>query len=237
MTNYEPKNPYSGNSQPQNNGGHDHDNQDYGLGDQGYGQSSGGYENGYDQTGNAYGNSYGQSNQGYEAFPNAEHQNNLGMQQAGQDRPGAGSRFLAFFIDSCIVGIISSIITFLFFSKDFSAGLSGANLPFSTRLGAVVISIVIWYAYRVTMEAKAGGSLGRMATGTRVIKATGEPIDFATSAKRNIYFVIAGILNLIPFVGGLLQFVLYIAIGVSIANSPTRQSFTDKPAPALVVKK
>lgn len=233
MTNYDPNNPYSGNSQPQNNGGYGHDNQGYGLSDQGYGQTDAGHGKNFDRP--DLGSN--QPNQGYEAFPNAEHQNNLGMQQAGQDRPGAGSRFLAFFIDSCVVGIISSIVTFLLFSNDFSAVLSGANLPFSTRLGTVAISVIIWYAYRVTMEAKAGGSLGRMATGTRVIKATGEPIDFATSAKRNIYFVIASILSLIPFVGGLLEFVLYIAIGVSIANSPTRQSFTDKPAPALVVKK
>lgn len=222
MTNYNSNNPFSGDNPPQGGDGQNPYNQ--GLGDQGYSQPTEGS--------NAAG-------QGFEAFPNAQHHNNLGLQQTGHEYPGAGSRFLAFLLDSIVSGLLSFIVVWVIFHSQFQDFMSGETrqIPMSVKFGGAVIGVIVWYAYRVTMEAKVGGSLGRMATGTRVVKPTGEPVDFATAAKRNIFYPIATIINLIPILGPWLQIVFYIVIGVSISKSPTKQSFTDKPAPALVVKK
>ena len=239
MTNYDPNNPYSGNSQPQNNGGYGQADQGYGLGDQNYGQTTGGYGNGYDQTGSTYANGYNQTNQGYQAFPNAEHHNNLGMQQAGQNHPGVGSRFLAYFLDGIVTTIITSVIFFLFFWKSFQEAVNANDSGALTTSMATfsLISIVVWYVYRVLMEVKAGGSLGRMATGTRVVTTSGQPVDWVTSIKRNSFIILGSILGIVPAIGSLLSLAVYIAVGVTIAKSPIGQSFTDKFANAVVVKK
>lgn len=255
MTNNNANSPLGGDNPYQNNGGYGQDNSSFGQGS--YGQDQGSARHGQNDAGfgqgdqgsagdsqptQGYGQTdqgYSQPTQGYQAFPNAAHHNSIGLQQGGVEYPGAGSRFLAFFLDSIVTGIITSIIVWLGFQSQIRPIINGeaTELPWSVKIASAVLGLLVWYAYRVTMEAKAGGSLGRMATGTRVIKANGEPIDFATAAKRNIFYPIAVILNLIPIIGFLLQFVFYIAYGVSISKSPTKQSFTDKSAPALVVKK
>ena len=234
MTNYDANNPFAGGNPPQNNDGFGQNNNGYGQADQGYGQAGSAYgQGGHDNQG------YGQPNQGYQAFPNAEHQNNIGMQQGGMQYPGVGSRLGAYLIDVIVSSIITTLIFFLFFYSDYKdavvAGDQGAVTKYTTMIS--LIAMVIWYAYRVPMEAKYGGSLGRMVTGTKVVTTTGQPIDFATAAKRNLFVVLASVASIVRIIGGLLGLAVYIAVGVTIGKSPYKQSFTDKFANAIVVRK
>lgn len=234
MTNYDANNPFAGGNPPQNNDGFGQNNNGYGQADQGYGQAGSAYgQGGHDNQG------YGQPNQGYQAFPNAEHQNNIGMQQGGMQYPGVGSRFVAYFIDGVVSSIVTMLIFFLFFYSDFTDALAAGDQGATTKYTIIIslMTLVIWYAYRVPMEAKFGGSLGRMATGTKVVTTNGQPVDFATAAKRNAFVLLASVANIVPFIGSLLGLAVYIAVGVTIGQSPYKQSFTDKFANAIVVRK
>ena len=65
----------------------------------------------------------------------------------------------------------------------------------------------------------------------------GQNLSAVDSLKRNSWYILGAVLGLIPMVGGLVQLALYIAVGVTIGQSPENQSFTDKFANASVVDK
>ena len=87
------------------------------------------------------------------------------------------------------------------------------------------------------METKKGATIGKMAIGARVISVNGQNLSAVDSLKRNSWYILGAVLGLIPMVGGLVQVALYIAVGVTIGQSPENQSFTDKFANAYVVDK
>ena len=173
MTNYDANNPFAGGNPPQNNDGFGQNNNGYGQADQGYGQAGSAYgQGGHDNQG------YGQPNQGYQAFPNAEHQNNIGMQQGGMQYPGVGSRFVAYFIDGVVSSIVTMLIFFLFFYRDFADALAAGDQGATTKYTIIIslVTLVIWYAYRVPMEAKFGGSLAVWQLAQRSLLPTVSPL-------------------------------------------------------------
>ena len=80
------------------------------------------------------------------------------------------------------------------------------------------------------------GSLGKLATGQRVVNFEGGQLSFGQSLKRNSFYAIQGVLNIIPFLGFLLSIIYLIVYAVGISRDQYNQSHTDKWAKAYVVK-
>ena len=216
-----------------------------------------GDSNPYEQTGyGAEQNSYGAEQGGYgagdpnaygaPAFPNAAANNGA---MFGSNRPGAWKRLLALIIDSLLVHVVlNGIVMYAICGAElmdwFRATMNAespdaVDVPYPTGKVAIssLIMLIVWLAYRVIMETKKGATIGKMAIGARVISVNGQNLSAVDSLKRNSWYILGAVLGLIPMVGGLVQLALYIAVGVTIGQSPENQSFTDKFANAYVVDK
>lgn len=216
-----------------------------------------GDSNPYEQTGyGAEQNSYGAEQGGYgagdpnaygaPAFPNAAANNGA---MFGNDRPGAWKRLLALIIDSLLVQVvIGGILLFVICGQDLvdwydalktASSPEEANELYPSGKVAIwgLIMLVIWLTYRVLMESKKGATLGKMAIGARVTSTDGQNLTPVESLKRNGWYIIGTVLGLIPLVGSYLALAFYIVVGVTIGQSPEKQSFTDKFANAYVVDK
>ncbi|MDH2455458.1 RDD family protein [Corynebacterium bovis] len=182
---------------------------------------------------------------GYQQFPGGVDDDPTA---GAPERPGAWMRFLAYFIDTIVVSVISLIIDYVLFGSQYSewtdqlreaveADTTAPPFPTSIIYGGAAVMFVIWFLYRAGMEAGAGGSLGRFITGQRVVTLEGGKVSFGTALIRNSWYLINAIVALIPFVGYFASIVVPIVVGVTIARSPLNQSFSDKWAKAQVVKK
>ncbi len=130
-------------------------------------------------------------------------------------------RFLARVIDWIIVGVVSSIIVF----------------PLSMQSNYVVSGLIVGlltFGYFVALEVTQGWTIGKKVLGLSVHGPGGaaKP-DARQSAIRNSFML----LNIIPFVGGLLAFVAMIVIAVTINGSPTKQGKHDELAGGTQVLK
>ena len=238
----------SGDSNPYEQTGYGAEQAGYGAEQAGYGAEQAGYgaeQAGYGAEQGGYGagdpNAYGAP-----AFPNAAANNGA---MFGNDRPGAWKRLLALIIDRLLVQVvIGSIVMFAIAGQElmdwFQATVNAespdaVDVPYPTTKVMIssIIMLVVWLAYRVLMESKKGATLGKMAIGARVISADGQNIQPVESLKRNGWYIIGAILGMIPTVGAFAQVAIYIAVGVTIGQSPEKQSFTDKFANAYVVDK
>ena len=143
-----------------------------------------------------------------------------GVQQGG--RPGGlGVRFGARVIDGILVGIVAGLLSLLF---DASSNIMVTGL----------FSGVLMFGYFVAMEVTQGRTLGKMLLGLRVHGPGGAPKpDFKQSAIRNAFTL----LTVVPYVGGLLAFIAYIVIAVTINGSPTKQGKHDELAGGTQVVK
>ena len=224
----------SGDSNPYEQTGYGAEQNSYGAKQAGYGAEQGGYGAGDP---NAY---------GAPAFPNAAANNGA---MFGNDRPGAWKRLLALIIDSLLVQVVlGGIVMYAICGAElmdwFRATMNAespdaVDVPYPTGKVAIssLIMLIVWLAYRVIMETKKGATIGKMAIGARVISVNGQNLSAVDSLKRNSWYILGAVLGLIPMVGGLVQVALYIAVGVTIGQSPENQSFTDKFANAYVVDK
>ena len=226
------------------------DNNPYTGGNQsGFGQQpQGGYgQNGYDQGGYGQGGYGQQQPQGgqYASFPGAN------QMAPGALRPGAWKRFLGLILDNIILAIVGGIITWLLFGSDIanwweqtmdaasssSSTATAPDFPISASIGSGIITIVLWFAYRLIMEVNNGGTVGKMAIGARVTMEDGSPITYGASFVRNSWYLISTVTNIVPIIGSLISLGITIAMGVTIGKSPNKQSFSDKWAKAIVVDK
>jgi uncharacterized RDD family membrane protein YckC len=96
---------------------------------------------------------------------------------------GLGSRFVGALIDLTlkflVIGLLAAVLGVL--------GLFGVAALFA-------LSFLVLFAYDVLFETLAGGRTpGKRAAGTRVVRAGGEPVDFTSSAIRNVLRVVDGI--------------------------------------------
>lgn len=127
---------------------------------------------------------------------------------------GIGRRAAARFIDWIIAGLVGAVLFWLLERvtdlPSWIAVLPGAGFGF---------------LYFVVFEVMTGSTPGKKILGLEVIGAggAGKP-DLVESAKRNAYML----LNLIPWVGGLLWFIAAIGIAVTVSSSPTKQGWHDK---------
>ncbi|MFC9518979.1 RDD family protein [Nocardiaceae bacterium NPDC056970] len=130
----------------------------------------------------------------------------------GTARPGGlGLRFLARFIDGLLVAIVSLVI---------AIALAEVSNVFVTG----VVSGALTFAYFVTFEVTMGGTPAKKMLGLSVTApgGHGHP-SLQQSAVRNAFTLFP----VIPIVGGLLAFISYIVIAVTISNSPTNQGKHD----------
>ena len=107
---------------------------------------------------------------------------------------GWWSRVGAAIIDGLIVGIPALIVLLA-----LGAGAAGSDTDGGTAafIGAALLSLLVWLVvallYAPYMMSRTNGqTVGRMATGIRVIRANGEPMTFGVAALREI--VVKGLL-------------------------------------------
>ncbi|MGP5658659.1 RDD family protein [Corynebacterium falsenii] len=188
---------------------------------------------------------YGQQGQqGYGAYPTTGNE----MAPHGQ-YTSAGKRFLGYLIDFILIQlIVGGLLTYFIAGEAINewiqasvdaaqAGVEAPDMPYGSLATASILSLVVWFAYRILMETAKGGSLGHMALGNRVINANGTNPTALESFKRNSWFLVLSLLGALNMLGILLGLVLYIALGVTISRSPIKQSFADKWAGTVVVDK
>ena len=121
----------------------------------------------------------------------------------------------------------------------FIAGVLG-TLPLLGGLLAIAYLLTrdaIWQAFMVSGDWD-GRSVGKRLMGLRVVRLDGGPVDFATSAKRNVTLVAASIIIMVPVVGriaapivalGLSLFELFLAV-----TDPQGRRFGDRLADTVV---
>lgn len=144
--------------------------------------------------------------------------------------PGAGARLGAYIIDIIIVSVVSMLVSAPF--VDFGS----AGVSVGTTATVSLISIVLWFVYRIGMETGTGATLGKMALGLKVVDSNGAKLDIQASFMRNLWFLVSNLASIVPFVGFLLSLAVYITLGVTISRDPYKQSFADKWGKAYVVR-
>jgi len=149
---------------------------------------------------------------------------------------GVGIRFFALIIDTIIF-----IILFWLFMKVFSGTYVGGcdsdfhigstvtinrNKTFYGLCGfSAQLYFLVIFAYYVLLEWKLGGTPGKLVTGMRVRKATGEPLDLKASLIRNVLRIV----DFLPF--------FYLVGAISVWNSKPKQRVGDRLAKTVVVSK
>ncbi|MFC7958592.1 RDD family protein [Rhodococcoides kroppenstedtii] len=130
----------------------------------------------------------------------------------GAGRPGTlGRRFGARLIDGILVGIVVAVLSLL----------TGTE---NSILATGLFSGFLLFVYFVAMEVTQGATLGKKILGLSVRGPGGGTITLQQSAIRNAFML----LTIIPFLGGLLAFIAYIVIAVTINSSPTKQGKHDE---------
>ncbi|WP_159808775.1 RDD family protein [Cellulomonas citrea] len=137
-----------------------------------------------------------------------------------------GWRVLAHVVDTLVVNIPTSLLSFAI-GLSWALSHPGAQLSdeqsMRLELPGYVLSLLIWFVNRCVIAGRTGRSLGRVVTGTRLVReSTGRPLGVWLAFVREI----AGILNVLPLFLGFL-WPLWDA---------KRQAFSDKAVGSLVLR-
>jgi uncharacterized RDD family membrane protein YckC len=128
---------------------------------------------------------------------------------------GVGRRFLAVLVDA-IIGIAW---TYPFLDIDSSPGYFHVELRGGGGAAAFAISIV----YYTVMEGLFGATIGKFATGIRVVREDGSKLDMGASLVRNLLRVVDA-------------FAAYLVAAILVWTSPTKQRLGDRVAKTVVVE-
>jgi uncharacterized RDD family membrane protein YckC len=135
-------------------------------------------------------------------------------------------RFVAYLIDSVILGIVQSIIMVLFFGSMFmnpNPEEMANGLP-PSFFGFIIISFAINWIYFALMESSARqGTFGKSALDLKVTDLSGNRISFANATGRYFAKIVSSIILMIGF--------------IMAAFNDKKQSLHDKLAATYVVKK
>jgi uncharacterized RDD family membrane protein YckC len=128
---------------------------------------------------------------------------------------GVGRRAVAILIDSILLFIVGYVI----------ALATGATTTdgFNLQGGPAFIWFLLALAYYIVMEKTSGATLGKKAMGLKVMKESGEPLDWQAAIVRNIMRIIDG-------------FVFYLVGAIAVWVSKKKQRLGDMAAKTLVVK-
>jgi uncharacterized RDD family membrane protein YckC len=139
----------------------------------------------------------------------------------GQEPGGLGVRFVARLIDGIIVNIVVFVLAF---------AINSVTNVWVTGL----FSGLLMFLYFLAFESTQGWTPGKKLLGLSVHGPGGAPKPTAQqSAIRNAWTL----LNIVPFVGGLLTLIAVIVIAVTINSSPTKQGKHDELAGGTQVVK
>jgi uncharacterized RDD family membrane protein YckC len=128
---------------------------------------------------------------------------------------GVGRRAVAILIDLVLLFIVGYIIA-LATGGTTEAGFEIHGAPAFLWFG-------IGLAYYIVMEALWGATLGKKAMGLKVVKQSGEPIDWQASIVRNVMRIIDGLF-------------FYLVAAITVWISKSRQRLGDMAAHTIVVK-
>jgi uncharacterized RDD family membrane protein YckC len=130
----------------------------------------------------------------------------------GQEPGGLGVRFGARFIDGIIVAVVAFAL---------AAVIDAVTSLWVTGLFTGLLTFVYFVAFETTQ----GWTPGKKVLGLSVHGPAGAAKPTAQqSAIRNSWTL----LNIVPFVGGLLTLIAFIVIAVTINSSPTKQGKHDE---------
>ena len=130
-------------------------------------------------------------------------------------RPGGLSRrFLSRFVDGILVSIVAFALSLFLFDD---------NYPF---LVTGLFSGVLTFGYFILFEVTQGATPGKRLLHLTVRGPDGVSKPTAKqSAIRNAFTLLSAV---VPYLGGLLAFVAYVVIAVTINGSPTKQGKHDE---------
>ena len=128
---------------------------------------------------------------------------------------GVGRRAVAVIIDSVLLFIVGYIIA-------LATGQTTSD-GFNIQGGPAFLWLGIGLAYYIVMEATSGATLGKRAMGLKVVKQSGEPMDWQASIVRNIMRIIDG-------------FLFYLVGAIAVWVSKSKQRLGDMAAHTIVVK-
>ena len=144
-----------------------------------------------------------------------------GYPPPGGQPGGVGLRFAARLIDGNIVNIVAFVLAF---------AIGAVSNYWVTGL----FSGLLMFIYFVAFETTQGWTPGKKLLGLSVHGPGGTPKPTAQqSAIRNVWTL----LNIVPFIGGLLTLIAVIVIAVTINSSPTKQGKHDELAGGTQVVK
>jgi uncharacterized RDD family membrane protein YckC len=178
---------------------------------------------------------YGQT-QNYGAQPSPQGYYNPSTPQL--EYKGNGIRFWAWLVDTIVFAIALVIFSMLFGGSQAGECNAEAQIGLTLTVNNVVtfyglcgfpalLYFLAVFAYYVFLEWTLGGTLGKLATGIKVVKVTGEPLDFLGSIIRNIIRIIDGIPFLLPYLVG----------AILVCTSSKRQRLGDRLAKTVVVSR
>ncbi len=116
-----------------------------------------------------------------------------GAQTAAQ-LAGFWRRFLAYFIDAVLVGVVSGIIQ-ANIGAFFHAAVEDAG---GTSVRAGLVGLVLGLLYFGFMWSRNGQTVGYMALGLRLVRADGQPVSFGLGLLRYLLIYLSFALCLIP---------------------------------------
>ena len=218
---YGPPQGQGGYGPPQGQGGYASPGGGYGPPQERYGPG------GEEPQGYGYGQAYGppQGQGGYAAAPGYGQP----PQAAGSgDLAGLGKRFGARLLDTLILFVPFLVISFVLAlggTLGTGVGFDPAGFLLNVVFTVAVIGYFAWF------ESSSGQTLGKKALGIRTVGPGGGLPTTAQAAKRNAWYL----LGLIPFLGGLAQLAVVIAIAVTISSDPRDQGVHDKFAEGTTV--
>ena len=132
---------------------------------------------------------------------------------------GVGRRFVAIFVDGLIIGVMAGPFA------DIQRGPGYFRVewhgPHAVWPGAIAI------VYYLLLEGAAGATIGKFATGIRVVKEDGSKLNWSSALIRNV----ARFIDVFPYVFP------YLVGAISVWSSPTKQRLGDRWANTVVVTK
>lgn len=132
------------------------------------------------------------------------------------ENKGIGIRAVGQIVDGIIAFIVFFIVGYLF-TGSFNFQLQGGAA--SSLMGVWSLIIILYF---ILMEGTMGQTLGKMATGIKVVKEDGSPCDMKSSLIRNILRIIDAIF-------------VYVVGAIIIAQSDKNQRLGDMGASTVVV--
>jgi uncharacterized RDD family membrane protein YckC len=108
-------------------------------------------------------------------------------------------RFVAYFIDSIVLGIVQIILAFLFGTLFGTGGNSGVRQVAASIINVLVL-VIAWFYFAYQESSSKQATLGKQAMGIVVTDFNGQPISFSRATFRYFSKILSGVILLIGFI-------------------------------------